>query len=814
MTISDSTLAQLDSIATQRGLTTEQLLQEWLALHQEQPLERMALIYRAVQYSPVSLLITDALQPDEPIIYVNPAFETNTGYSEAEALGQNCCFMSRDDRQQEGLEQIRHALKNNTPVTVRLRNYCKDGSQFWNELQLAPIYDSAGRVTNHVGVQTDITEAYQQRLELTNMQQLFRGGPVVVFRWKSETDSLRSLKEAFVSVNVAQWGYQAEDFTQGNKRWLDIIHPEDRERVFNEIAHFRRQKVAQGEQTYRILTAQGDIRWIYDFTIAFYDDPYHEMARGYLLDITDLKETQAKIAESEARFRLLADAAPIMIWTSDFKKHCDYFNQRWLAFTGRPLEAELGLGWTERIYPDDREFALATCSTAFHQRQPFRMEYRLLRHDGEYRWLLDEGVPRYMPDGAFAGYIGVCIDVTEQRATQTDLETRVKERTQELFVLNQELASSEIRYHALLEALPIAISAVNRQGQISFTNGHAESLFRLKQKDIEQRHFDSPEWRHTDLVGNPLPHDQQPFVQIMTTRQPLYNFQHAIEDKDGTRIVLSISGVPLFDSGGEIDEVIFAIEDVTLRRKWEEGLQTTLAEEKRLGELKNRFISMISHEFRTPLSVIMTSTELLRLQEAMLDSDKRLARLKRIAMQVNRLTGMLEDVTHVYKMQTQALALFPESLDLSHLLQQLVEEAQLAYPDSQVQISLQVNGSPQSFRGDERLLYQLFMNLLSNAVKYSPPFGQVHLGLTYADDHIQVVIQDQGVGIPPEEQTNLFSLFYRASNVSHIPGTGLGLVIAKQAAEAHHGHLEFESQPSQGSTFRVRLPLGAPLMTK
>ncbi len=124
------------------------------------------------------------------------------------------------------------------------------------------------------------------------------------------------------------------------------------------------------------------------------------------------------IRESEQRFRLVADTAPVMIWMSGADKLCNYFNQRWLEFTGRPLEAELGNGWAEGVHPEDLNRCMHTYTQAFDRRESFQMEYRLRRHDGEYRWLSDIGVSRLNPDGSFAGYIGSCIDVTDAKLAQ------------------------------------------------------------------------------------------------------------------------------------------------------------------------------------------------------------------------------------------------------------------------------------------------------------------------------------------------------------------------------------------------------------
>jgi PAS domain S-box-containing protein len=135
------------------------------------------------------------------------------------------------------------------------------------------------------------------------------------------------------------------------------------------------------------------------------------------------KRAETQLRESEGRFRLVANSAPVMIWTAGTDRKCSYVNKTWLDFTGRPLEAELGDGWVEGVHPDDSNRCLQTYTAAFNQRQSFELQYRLRRKDGEYRWVLDDGVPRFNPDGAFAGYIGSCIDITERKLAEESLAT-------------------------------------------------------------------------------------------------------------------------------------------------------------------------------------------------------------------------------------------------------------------------------------------------------------------------------------------------------------------------------------------------------
>ena len=158
------------------------------------------------------------------------------------------------------------------------------------------------------------------------------------------------------------------------------------------------------------------------------------MIQIFILDITEQRRLQLELEGSEARFRLLGDSAPIMLWIAGRDARCTSFNQRWLEFTGRPMDMESGDGWVEGVHPEDLQSCMDTYVTAFVHKRNFRMEYRLRRADGQYRWLLDTGLPHYRPDGGFAGFIGSCIDVTDfKEANETlrllkgQLETRVEE---------------------------------------------------------------------------------------------------------------------------------------------------------------------------------------------------------------------------------------------------------------------------------------------------------------------------------------------------------------------------------------------------
>ena len=177
-------------------------------------------------------------------------------------------------------------------------------------------------------------------------------------------------------------------------------------------------------------------------------------------DVSEQRRTDDRIKETEGRFRTMADAAPVLLWMSDSDGLCTFFNQTWLDFTGRSLDQEWGVGWAEGVHFEDLQRCLDTYVEAFNRRRVFEMEYRLRRHDGEYRWVLDRGAPRHTPNGTFAGFIGSCIDITERRALEGDLRRAVQVRDEFLSIASHELKTP-------LTALQLQIDNLHRSLQRS-----------------------------------------------------------------------------------------------------------------------------------------------------------------------------------------------------------------------------------------------------------------------------------------------------------------------------------------------------------
>lgn len=261
------------------------------------------------------------------------------------------------------------------------------------------------------------------------------------------------------------------------------------------------------------------------------------------------------------------------------------------------------------------------------------------------------------------------------------------------------------------------------------------------------------------------------------------------------------------------NQMIAGMREVTERRLREIELMRTIEQERELRELKSRFISVVSHEFRTPLTTILSSSEFIKNYYHTLPDEKRSKHFNRIESSVSNMKRLLEDVLIIGRAESGRLTFEPKLIDLDRLCCDLTEEFQQSLPDTH-RLVYTMEASSRQLEADEKLLRVALSNLLSNAVKYSPAGGDVVFSVQQTGNHIVVQVTDSGIGIPPKDRHRLFESFQRSTNVGTIPGTGLGLFITKMAVELHHGSITFESQENAGTTFIVRLPLRQPSETQ
>ena len=509
---------------------------------------------------------------------------------------------------------------------------------------------------------------------------------------------------------------------------------------------------------------------------------------------------KTELIESEQQYRTLADSGQALIWTAGTDKLCNYFNKVWLEFTGRNFEQEAGNGWTEGVHPDDFQHCLDTYVVAFDKRERFSMDYRLRRHDGEYRWLQDEGAPRYDAQGNFIGYIGFCLDITDRKRALAALQ------------------ESEQRFRKLFGE----ISSVSVQGYgpdlvTHYWNHASEILYGYRAEEAIGRKL-------TDLIIPPEMRDdvQQAVASMMSSGQPIPPGELSLMRKDGSRVDV-ISSHAIVTVPDKPQEMFCVDIDISSRKKMEaelekyrEHLETLVAE--RTAELadardaaeaasrtKSTFLANMSHEIRTPMNAIIGLGHLLLRDQK---DEKARDRLKKMNEAAQHLLGIINNILDLSKIEAGRLTL--EESEFSPA--QLVESAITMIGDRATTKGLQLKQTihpsvPRRVLGDSLRVSQILINFLSNAIKFSPS-GTITVNLQTDDEddqttRLRIEVQDQGIGLSEAQQKQIFQAFVQAdsSTTRRYGGTGLGLVICRHLAHGMGGEVGVRSQEGEGSTF-------------
>jgi PAS domain S-box-containing protein len=252
--------------------------------------------------------------------------------------------------------------------------------------------------------------------------------------------------------------------------------------------------------------------------------------------------------------RQAAELVPVFTWIAGPDLHCFYVNQRWREFRGRTIEQERGSGWADGIHPEDRAAALEKLDKFWSLKQPFQVELRMQRHDGEYRWVMARGQPRFAPLGDFLGYIGICFDISDKKAAE------------------QALRESESRYRSVITSMVEGIALCDASGRILACNPSAERILGLRHEEILAHSLIDPPWRTIREDGSPFTPGQYPLAVTLLTGRPCREVVMGIEKDDGTVIWLSVNSQPVFDSVGEPSFAVATFNDITQRKQYEEDL--------------------------------------------------------------------------------------------------------------------------------------------------------------------------------------------------------------------------------------------------
>lgn len=356
----------------------------------------------------------------------------------------------------------------------------------------------------------------------------------------------------------------------------------------------------------------------------------------------------------------------------------------------------------------------------------------------------------------------------------------------------------DLRFDALFNSASIGIIVVNSKGIIVMANQFAHTLFAFEKTTMEGAILEKliPQRYHHHHVNHRTEYNQNPQARSMGANMTLSALR-----QDGTEFPVEIS---LGHFKTEEDKYTIAfIVDITIRKANEE-LTKSLEKEKEVNDLKTRFVSMASHEFRTPLSTILSSISLLAKYTQTEDQSKRDKHIDRIKSSVKTLTDILNEFLSLGKIEEGKIDVKLEDFDMPTFMQAIIQDMTVLLKEGQ-NIQFNHNGIVEMY-SDSNLLKHAIVNLLSNAIKFSPEKSVITININRKNKNIIIEIIDQGLGIPKDDQIHLFERFFRATNVTNIQGTGLGLHIVGRYISLINGEISYQSELEKGSKFTICLP--------
>ena len=491
-----------------------------------------------------------------------------------------------------------------------------------------------------------------------------------------------------------------------------------------------------------------------------------------------------ELRESESRFQIVADAAPVLIWMAGVDKLCTFFNKPWLDFTGRTMEQELGNGWAEGVHSDDLQKCIAVYTQAFDARQPFVMQYRLRRNDGEYRWISDQGVPRHDSQGEFAGYIGSCVDVTElvnkdQALRESEERMRLAAKAVNLGIWEWDLSKDEIwatNEQRVLLGWPTS-------GKIALN----DFICRLHPDDRD---------RVRDTIDDTILKGED------------FDSEYRLILPDGIVRWMSTRGTVHFDDAGKPARLLGISIDITVRKQAELDAERDRSELSHLSRvaLMGEMSASIAHELNQPLSGILSNAAAGQRFIDQGDVDLREIRelLGDIISDGRRANDVVRGIRGMIKKEQMAR----RSVDLNEVVIDALHMVSSNALLHSCQLETSLDPNLPAIDGDPVQLQQVLLNLVINAfdaMRDTPPSRRKVLIATQSngDGTVRTSVRDYGVGISQEMRDRLFDPFFSTKT----EGLGMGLAIVRSIIESHGGTIAAENADCGGAQFEFVLPV-------
>jgi PAS domain S-box-containing protein len=584
-------------------------------------------------------------------------------------------------------------------------------------------------------------------------------------------------------------------FTYASPNWTEILGHDVREVVgqpFEVFIHpedlpgcraFLERTVSTGEKQggieYRVRHKDGTWRWHITNASLISDSKGRVISfLGIARDITDRKRAQEQVIESNERFKIVARATNDTVWDWDLATNDLWWNEGMRTVFGYPTEEiEPSIdSWYHRLHPEDRERVVSSIHAVIDRGgQYWSSEYRFRRADLSYAYVLDRGFVIRDEHGKALRMVGAMLDITERKKMESALR------------------ESEERFRLAFTDGPIGM--VITDASFRFLLANAAYCRMLGYTEEELRSLKFPDITHPDHVHE----DVAGVMQLFQGEIPQYHTEKRYLRKDGGIVWGSVTASVLHDERGQFLSFITMVEDITARKELEGAARRA----------RTDLLYAVSHELNTPLMTLMQTQEFVG-ATPIEERPHRFVEYEPVwTRNLSRLQRMVNNLVDSQRASETQILLQRAAVDLRTLLLEVWQDLKDFAEGHQVRADFRIGEDIPSVDLDRESITRAMENLLSNAVKFSPRGGAIVVELNQVDEALLLRIADQGPGISAEEIESLFQPFQRArqADVRVVPGTGLGLYVAKRSIEQHGGSLAMESEVGRGTTVTMRLPL-------
>jgi PAS domain S-box-containing protein len=678
--------------------------------------------------------------------------------------------------------------------------------QVWMNLDYSPVLNEAGEPAGVIAIVLETTQRVMteralkdRENDLARVQKIARIGGVTV-------DLRHGFDNGRRSPEYLEIHGLSSEAVDSHDAWVQRLHPDDRDRA---LRHFLEAVNGAGlrySSEYRIVRPNdGQLRWIACEAQIERDENGRPLRLvGAHMDITERTLAKELLRESEERFRLIANSAPVPMWVSKLDRTRGFANQAYLDFLGLEYQKAIVFDWRNILHPDDQSRIVRESVAGEASLKPFVLEARYRRADGAWRWMRSESQPRWDPAGKHIGFIGVAHDITaakeaegELRRLNETLEQRIKERT-------SQLESNEARMRAIFETSNQYQGLLDLEGNVIYANRTALAGIQSVPADVVGKPFWDCRW----FSGTPHISEAVRTAFAAVKRGESVRTEMLLHLPVGERY-FDFAMRPVFDQHGNIASVLPEAVDITDRRQAEEALRQSQKMEA-VGQLTGG----VAHDFNNLLTIIRSATDFLRRRD--LTSERRRRYIDAISDTVDRASKLTAQLLAFARRQPLAPEVFDVGLQVEGI-------AQLIRPlvGGRIQIGIEIRDPDCFAMADVAQFETTLINLAVNGRDAMDGEGLISITVAKADaipasatgekrngNFIAISVGDTGSGIAPDRLAAIFEPFFTTKEVGK--GTGLGLSQALGFAKQSGGEIVVASTLGEGSTFTVYLPQAKP----